>query len=94
MKRPTSTFKLLTAVLMVAVLAVSCGKEEIAPCSQHSTETTDGPTKTRPVSNQGAGDRGGDNGAVISKPTNTGTGISDDGDDLSDSERSRKKSRN
>jgi len=96
MQRPIATYKLIIATFLFALLAVSCSKEDVSPCGQHSNEVNDGnaaASKSRPSGGSSDGQ-----GAISISTTPTTSkgdnGISDDGDDLSDSERSRKKLRN
>ncbi|HQV74583.1 MAG: hypothetical protein KBA60_03705 [Flavobacteriales bacterium] len=97
MQRPIATSKLIIATFLFAVFTISCSKENVSPCGQHSNEVNDGDaaaSKSRPSGGSTDGQ-----GAISISTTNPTTskgdnGISDDGDDLSDSERSRKKLRN
>lgn len=89
----------LPLALIIGLLATSCSKEEaVEPCSSaHQEEVNAKNVAGKPLvaedpanAQQGLGD------PVIVEPTDDGTegnGISDDGDDLSDSERVRKKRR-
>lgn len=89
----------LPLALLISLLATSCSKEEaVEPCSSaHQEEVTAKSVAGKPLvaedptnAQQGLGE------PVIVEPTGgdtEGSGISDDGDDLSDSERVRKKRR-
>lgn len=90
----------LSLTLILSLLATSCSKEEaVEPCSSANQENVNAkdlagkPT----VANDASDAQQGLDGAVIVIPTEGGdpddSGISDDGDDLSDSERVRKKRR-
>ena len=86
--------KRLLPLLLIALLTVACGKEEVvSPCTAPAADQGSAkgisvsPTVTDPT--PGAAVDGGSG----EKPITDDTGISDDGDDLSDSERSRKKRR-
>lgn len=81
-------------LVLTSFLLVSCSKEELVePCAEHSTVAPKGRTPSGPGSEMGQGNSISGQG-TISPKGDTGTGISDDGDDLSDSERSRVKPRN
>lgn len=89
----------LPLALIIGLLAISCSKEEpVEPCSSaHQEEVNVKSVAGKPLvaedptnAQQGSGE------SVIVEPTDgdiDGSGISDDGDDLSDSERVRKKRR-
>ncbi len=80
-------------MVLIAFLGTSCTKEEVAPCSRHNAESTDGAAKSeKPTLIDNPGNAGGLQGTVLGTH-GVENGISDDGDDLSDSERSRKKPR-
>ena len=83
------SLKLLAAMVLVTFLGTSCTKEDVSPCSRHSEQEASGQAKNdKPNSNSG------DHNGIVVGTTGLDNGISDDGDDLSDSERSRKKPRN
>jgi len=97
MQRPFAISKLIIATFLFAFFAVSCSKEDVSPCGQHSNEVNDGDAAmSKSRGSNGTGDGQGATSISTSKPTTSdkGNGISDDGDDLSDSEHSRKKPRN
>jgi hypothetical protein len=86
--------KRLLPLLLIALLAVACSKEDVvAPCNAPSEEHV----SAKDLKPTTLGDETGDTQEGISgghvDPPSDGSGISDDGDDLSDSERSRKKRR-
>ncbi|HRH68272.1 MAG TPA: hypothetical protein PLB89_02075 [Flavobacteriales bacterium] len=89
----------LPVVLLIGLLATSCSKEEpVEPCSSaHQEEVNEKDNAGKPIVSENAADgQQGLGEPVIATPTGgdtDGTGISDDGDDLSDSERVRKKRR-
>lgn len=90
----------LRHILLLTLLAMavtSCQKEEaIQPCGQ-DTEAPEATAKDLPVGGTGNADpepsEGNTNGTTEPAPDEDPTGISDDGDDISDGEKSRKKRR-
>ena len=93
--------RLLAALVVGMMLFASCAKdEEVAPCGSHETENVNGEAKNAsllpppPAQDppSGLGDEEGD-GSGKGDP-DTDPSISDDGDDLSDKERSNKKKAN
>ncbi len=89
----------LPLALIIGLLATSCSKEEpVEPCSSaHQEEVNAKDAVGKPnVVDDATDAQNGLGEPVIVEPTgddNGGSGISDDGDDLSDSERARKKRR-
>lgn len=86
--------KRLLPLLLIALLAVACAKDEVvSPCN--SAAADQGGAKGLSISSTVADPTPGAavNGGSGEKPITDDAGISDDGDDLSDSERSRKKKR-
>lgn len=84
--------QLVNLVLFGAMLALSaCSKEDLD--GPHCADQEDGTSKSFTTMGEGAGSTSG--GALTGGPDTTGEGdgrgISDDGDDLSDSEKGRKK---
>jgi hypothetical protein len=81
----------LALLFSMAVFTVSCSKE----CAEPSTaqeEQGSGKRGGNDASSEGGGQQGTTDPSVQDpKRGNDGTGISDDGDDLSDNERNRKK---
>lgn len=89
----------LPFVLLFALLASSCSKEEVVqPCNTGTHEEA-GAAKGLPVISEApdvASDVDGQQGSAepgTRPPGDDPSGISDDGDDLSDSEKTRKKRR-
>lgn len=89
----------LPFVLLFALLVTSCSKEEaVQPCNS-SAHQEEGVAKGLPVVTEApdvSSDVDPQQGATepgTRPPTDDPSGISDDGDDLSDSEKSRKKRR-
>jgi len=89
----------LPLALIIGLLASSCSKEgPVAPCSSADQEEVNAKDASdKPIVAENTTDPlHGMGEPVIVDPTSEdpeGTGISDDGDDLSDSERVRKKRR-
>lgn len=90
--------RLLAALVVGMMLFASCAKDEVvAPCGSHEENSAAKsasllPPTTTPDPPSGLGDEG-NNGRGKGDP-DTGPSISDDGDDLSDKERSNKKKAN
>lgn len=83
---------IILAVLLV-FMASSCTKDDaVSPCSSHATD--EGTVKNARIPIPPAPSQ---DGQIITEPSRPsdpdGTGISDDGDDLSNNEKSRKKRR-
>ena len=91
MSRVNTYYRLLPGVLLMVMFALtSCSKEELDGPACGPTETA-GSVKSFDLSGGSAGStmNGSTNGSAGS--SGDGRGISDDGDDLSDSEKGRKK---
>lgn len=94
MKMFMSISRAFTVLVLTSFLLVSCSKEEmVEPCAEHSTVAPKSRTPNASGTDVGQGNSISGQGTVNPKG-DTGTDISDDGDDLSDSERSRVKPRN
>lgn len=80
-------------LLLIAFLATSCAKEDaVSPCSSEASDQGSAKTIGTQDSTIPNGEWNGISGT--SRPVDPdGTGISDDGDDLSNNEKSRKKRR-
>lgn len=97
MERLFTSAKLILATFLIALLAVSCTKEDVSPCGQHASEVNDGAASMSKSRNVNGTDDGRGGAAISTSKTTVsddGSSISDDGDDLSDSEHRRKKPRN
>ncbi len=89
MKALFQRFPLVLAVIAMLTLFASCGKDALVePCSHG--QVANGKASSLDPSDQGAPAGASSNGDVDAD----GTGISDDGDDLSGSERNRKRRAN
>ena len=94
MKLFMSISRSFAVIALTSFLLVSCSKEELVePCAEHNTVAPKGRTFNGTESNAGQGNSISGQ-SVVNPKGGTGTDISDDGDDLSDSERSRVKPRN
>jgi hypothetical protein len=91
--------KHIALVALLAVALVSCSKEDaVEPCEAgNTTEAVNAKSNRRPVVTDAGGTGTPQEGVTDGTPTDppdSGTpGISDDGDDISDGEKSRKKRR-
>ncbi|MCB0769500.1 MAG: hypothetical protein KDC00_03745 [Flavobacteriales bacterium] len=92
--------RMIGALLVTSLLLVSCTKEEVVEPCHDETGTVNAKGRTVPVTDTNSGEVNGLNGRGTVNPKDGGTeggddtDISDDGDDLSDSERRRVKPRN
>lgn len=91
--------KHIALVALLAVVLVSCSKEDaVEPCGSGSTtEEVNAKSNRKPVvidaGEPGTAHEGVTDGTPTDPPDSGTPGISDDGDDISDGEKSRKKRR-